>query len=589
MPKGISKTGKRTLQAVECKICNSTLTHTGMNGHISKHKLTLEQYVEQYGEFRPHILKQKEKLYNCLECNKAFTSNRELSYHLRIQHSMTGREYALKHIFNNEPPKCGCGCGSLTTILPRPPWKRYYLAGHNPNGMTGRTHSIETRQILSKHSISRFYNTTKQDTSIERKFEGILIKLNIPYTKQVKTEVGVCDFFILDKYYVEIDGSYWHPLSLENLNIQHMASSIGDYRKNNTLSNLIRLRQEDIDKIYTLEDIFTFNSKERYPTKISNYSTCIIHKSYFKSLEGKQKDYFKSNVYLLLKFLRTYQPHFPTIETKEKLDEILQKIPKKINGVFNPETLTFNNHCSSLGVSYLKSTFDSYWKSKYKNGKSPIEMWQDDKLMLSIIKYRTGLNTTGEVFDFSVKEMIRGISALRGCISFFKPVLAGAIYKYYLQDMKSPTVLDPCGGFGGRMLGFKSLYPAGKYIALEPNVETYQELIKLKNKICSDDSIEVLNITFEEYQKYNESYDLIFTSIPYFDLEVYSSTVQYRDFEDWKERFINEFYRYSSKVVLNIPPSLLECFKSPSSTLYLKHNASHLSNQDFKYEYIINL
>lgn len=149
MPKGISKTGTRTLHAIQCKICFKVLSHTGMNGHLSKHNLTVDEYVNQYGEYRPNKSKTIEKNIDCKECGEQFRSQRELTFHLRLAHHMAGQDYALKHIFSGETPKCKCGCNQETLILPRPPWKRDYLLGHNSKTIYNPVCSLKMKRRRS--------------------------------------------------------------------------------------------------------------------------------------------------------------------------------------------------------------------------------------------------------------------------------------------------------------------------------------------------------------------------------------------------------------------------------------------------------
>ena len=148
--------------------------------------------------------------------------------------------------------------------------------------------------------------------------------------------------------------------------------------------------------------------------------------------------------------------------------------------------------------------------------------------MKKIINYRIGINKSNEIFDFSLHQLIRGLSANRYTISFYKPVLAAKIYKTFLNNNINPIVLDPCAGFGGRMLGFKSLYPNGTYIGIEPREKTFNELKKLAKNF---NNVELFNCKIEDFKDKYNNYDLVFTSIPYFDLENYDSETYYDDID----------------------------------------------------------
>jgi len=146
--------------------------------------------------------------------------------------------------------------------------------------------------------------------------------------------------------------------------------------------------------------------------------------------------------------------------------------------------------------------------------------------MYNIIKYRIGINKNNETFDFSLKNLVYGLSVNRYTVSFFKPLLAAAVYKYFLKDHKKPIVLDLCAGFGGRLLGFKSIYPNGTYIGLEPNKKRFDELEVLASNF---NNVKIYNIKAEDFKICN-NYNLVFTSIPYYDLENYE--LEYNSFED---------------------------------------------------------
>jgi hypothetical protein len=145
---------------------------------------------------------------------------------------------------------------------------------------------------------------------------------------------------------------------------------------------------------------------------------------------------------------------------------------------------------------------------------------------------------------------------------------AAAIYNHYLINHDNPVVFDPCSGFGGRLLGFKAKYPNGKYIGIEPNIETYKELQSLSNNFTN---IQLYNTTIEKFNE-DVNYDIAFTSIPYFDLEKYSNIVDYLSFDQWKNTFIQKLLSYP-KILINMSITLCEQLN------LTQHIDSYLSNQ----------
>jgi hypothetical protein len=110
------------------------------------------------------------------------------------------------------------------------------------------------------------------------------------------------------------------------------------------------------------------------------------------------------------------------------------------------------------------------------------------------------------------------------------------------KDTPVPAVLDPCAGWGGRMLGV--LAAGGTYVAAEPDPRTYYGLVN----ILEDDAIP--RSVAERATIHNApaelvlptlrpaSFDIVLTSPPYFNLELYGeagaqSTSTHPSWEGW--------------------------------------------------------
>lgn len=303
-----------------------------------------------------------------------------------------------------------------------------------------------------------------------------------------------------------------------------------NYSKNNNLTHL------------TLEAVREIRCKGKY-IKLK-YHDVLLSKEYLQTIiDNYGKEYLEDYIDDVLYVLRTSSPQLPQIETLETLYGI-QKHIYKIDPLDEDGNIV-NGRVNSYGNMLLKSHFKSYWRSNYKKRKSPQEAWLNDAQMRLILKYRMGINNSNEVFDISLRQMIKGISATRTSISFFKPLLAAYLYQSYLGDVDKPIVFDPCCGFGGRMVGFKLSYPNGTYIGCEPNVDTYKEL---KELALNFDNVILHNCKFEDLS-IDFDYDLALTSIPYFDLEEYSQVMVYNNFDDWCEKFIKPLIDLDNLVV----------------------------------------
>jgi tRNA1(Val) A37 N6-methylase TrmN6 len=165
--------------------------------------------------------------------------------------------------------------------------------------------------------------------------------------------------------------------------------------------------------------------------------------------------------------------------------------------------------------------------------------------------------------------------------------------------MFKPTcIIDPCAGWGGRLLG-AMVNDDIKYIGFDTNTnlkKPYKELINMLNvkdraKIIFKDSSKV------NYSKYK--YDMVFTSPPYFNVEVYDNMKKEKTKIEWLDNFlfpmIKNSYKYLSKngyFILNIPIDIFEHVKNimgnPIKKIPLhlvSRNLEKLNSKEYK-EYI---
>ena len=128
----------------------------------------------------------------------------------------------------------------------------------------------------------------------------------------------------------------------------------------------------------------------------------------------------------------------------------------------------------------------------------------------------------------------------------FKPMNAKALYEYYTP--KNGVIYDFSAGYGGRMLGALSSKNNYKYIAVEPNTETYENLLNLGKHIESvtgrEKSFNIYKMGSEEFKtKQTNFVDFAFSSPPYFNLEKYSNEEtqcynKYQEINEWLEGYV---------------------------------------------------
>lgn len=153
-------------------------------------------------------------------------------------------------------------------------------------------------------------------------------------------------------------------------------------------------------------------------------------------------------------------------------------------------------------------------------------------------QYRDSNSSTKDLLYRTLRFGINGV----GYANEFPPKVARDLCIEYGVTRQS-RVLDPCAGWGGRMLGTSVVTDC--YECFEPSTETYIGLLRLSNWICrfSKDFRSVIHhLPFEDSSLEPESYDFALTSPPYYDTEDYSdeetnSKNRYGTFEEWCDGF----------------------------------------------------
>jgi hypothetical protein len=167
-------TRQKDTTPVECKLCIAVVPASGMPSHLfHKHnKLSSEQYVDQFGEFRQKYLvsnlKKEGSEVHCEICNEKMISHKQLLHHLHT-HKINWQDYYVKHYFEGVHPTCSCGCGAKVKLLRH---------GKNEKGQI--TYSREMLPGHCNHKPGYRHNTPEQKetmrlAAIKRLEEGNLL------------------------------------------------------------------------------------------------------------------------------------------------------------------------------------------------------------------------------------------------------------------------------------------------------------------------------------------------------------------------------------------------------------------------------
>ena len=224
-------------------------------------------------------------------------------------------------------------------------------------------------------------------------------------------------------------------------------------------------------------------------------------------------------------------------------DDIFNKI---VSGLCDIDTYTIYQdgsfNLNNMGANILTQFFPEIL-DVVKSGKaSPRDFFKDDKRLLgycrTVLKYCT-----------SPLEMFKMMSFVGSSRCYnFRPATAKTIYELYGKD--NCKVLDTSSGFGGRLLGFFTAKNTSEYVGIDPNTaDSCNKFILymgryFTNKKAYVNKIGSEDFTIENYPKYENYFDISFTSPPYFDIERYSdditqSHIKFNTYDLW----VDGFYR----------------------------------------------
>lgn len=250
----------------------------------------------------------------------------------------------------------------------------------------------------------------------------------------------------------------------------------------------------------------------------------VLNKRY--SLRNMSDEEFESNLPNLAKELEQVS-FYPTYTNTELYDDWLKLRRWHTSN-------DFINSTSRIGMKLCEHFNHNFYDIENANGVSFKKLWTSNNLE-KILRWNRKSHSTPYM-----SELKRGIYFCCGLpkSTMYRPqMMKLACIKY------SPkVVLDPCAGWGGRMIGAVS--SGARYIAFEPNTITYQNLDRMAEFLQIKDKVTLICDDARNMHKHDfENADMILTSPPYFDLEVYAhedtqSITNTNTYQDWSNNFL---------------------------------------------------
>ena len=202
------------------------------------------------------------------------------------------------------------------------------------------------------------------------------------------------------------------------------------------------------------------------------------------------------------------------------------------------------NNIGNKASNYFQQ--ENRWSVESSSYPGPKRTWETFDFMKSLM---------GAAYSLKLPKIDR--SALRVMIglrkyicSQFKPNVAKAMYDFF----KSKNVMDFSMGWGDRLAGFYASQNTELYVGLDPRKENhpiYNQQAEYYNSHLTmfetQKKTEFHCSPAEEFDfdRYKDTFDIIFTSPPYFNVERYGhddtqSWVRYKDIDGWNTQFLQK-------------------------------------------------
>ena len=176
-----------------------------------------------------------------------------------------------------------------------------------------------------------------------------------------------------------------------------------------------------------------------------------------------------------------------------------------------------------------------------KNYELLVDIFADPTKKKKWIDYTIKINRRKKLDYIEPVDIFECYRLCRGSIQFFKP----ATTKYLCNKFGATKMLDPTAGWGGRLLGARSL--GIEYTGIDTNINlkpSYDKMIEKYGGNMIYDSC--LNIDFSQID-----YDFVLTSPPYMNLEKYECMKLFSSNENYYREFLIPLIEKCKKYIKN--------------------------------------
>jgi len=221
---------------------------------------------------------------------------------------------------------------------------------------------------------------------------------------------------------------------------------------------------------------------------------------------------------------------FPFPKYSEK--ELIESFEQLCNMDCDNKNIALNTR---LGDKLIQHFHPSIWYAHRAGELSPYEAWQDNDIMMKVIRNRV-------IFQpyLNPSKMLQGINITKKApkVSVFSAARAKLIINKFLDDFD--TIFDPFSGYSGRFLGTVSL--GKRYIGQDINSQHVNESINILIFLRSHFSNINAHIMQRDIFASIGEYSCLFTCSPYSDKEIWKGTPEkFLTCDQWIDECLQRF------------------------------------------------
>ena len=189
---------------------------------------------------------------------------------------------------------------------------------------------------------------------------------------------------------------------------------------------------------------------------------------------------------------------------------------------------TDNRICRAGNAYIYHYMLDHIMRTRPKNHESLYDVYHKgseggtEKLAQEVLRRRGTLRP---------KDIFEVYRVNRGCVAVFAPSTAKYLYKLF----GATSVLDPCSGWGGRMLAAHSL--GIRYTGMDTNLSLQLPYHQMMSEL-SDPNLTMMWGDCLKQNFADVDYDLVLTSPPYVNVELYEHMKPWAGRKDYTDNFL---------------------------------------------------